>query len=133
MKLLHVIAVILVLYVGGFVLFLATLPVTPTGPVKADGIVALTGGDERLDKAVALLEQGAESVAAFATHAVLSGPAVERISASRLEELVVTNSIPLSQQAAKCPKIRRLSVAPLLARAIQSIHQGGSISTLFIS
>ncbi len=59
MKLLHVIAVILVLYVGGFVLFLATLPVTPTGPVKADGIVALTGGDERLDTAVALLEQGA--------------------------------------------------------------------------
>jgi ribose-phosphate pyrophosphokinase len=81
----------------------------------------------------ALLEQGAQSVAAFATHAVLSGPAVERISASPLEELVVTNSIPLSGQAAKCPKIRKLSVAPLLGRAIQSIHQGGSISTLFIS
>ncbi len=58
MKLLHVIAVILVLYIGGFVLFLAPRPQTPTGPVKADGIVALTGGDERLDKGVALLEQG---------------------------------------------------------------------------
>jgi ribose-phosphate pyrophosphokinase len=81
----------------------------------------------------ALLEQGAERVRAFATHAVLSGPAVGRISASPLEELVVTNSIPHSHHAAKCPKIRTLSVAPLLARAIQSIHQGGSISTLFIS
>jgi ribose-phosphate pyrophosphokinase len=81
----------------------------------------------------ALLEQGAESVAAFATHAVLSGPAVERISASPLEELVVTNSIPPSPAVVGCPKIRTLSVAPLLARAIQSIHHGGSISTLFIS
>ncbi|HTU48755.1 MAG TPA: ribose-phosphate pyrophosphokinase [Bryobacteraceae bacterium] len=80
----------------------------------------------------ALLGQGAASVAAFATHGVLSGPAVERISASPLEELVITNSIPTSGPAAKCPKIRTLSVAPLLARAIQSIHQGGSISTLFI-
>ena len=81
----------------------------------------------------ALLDQGARTVAAFATHAVLSGPAVERISTSRLQELVVTNSIPHTRQAEKCPKIRTLSVAPLLARAIQSIHQGGSISTLFIS
>jgi ribose-phosphate pyrophosphokinase len=81
----------------------------------------------------ALLEQGALSVTAFATHAVLSGSAVERISGSGLKELVVTNSIPLEQHAAKCPKIRVLSVASLLARAIQSIHQGGSVSTLFIS
>jgi ribose-phosphate pyrophosphokinase len=81
----------------------------------------------------ALLDQGALTVTAFATHAVLSGSAVERISGSALKELVVTNSIPLSPAAAKCPKIRALSVAPLLARAIQSIHQGGSISTLFIS
>jgi ribose-phosphate pyrophosphokinase len=81
----------------------------------------------------ALLDQGALSVAAFATHAVLSGSAVERISGSALKELVVTNSIPLSAPAAQCPKIRVLSVASLLARAIQSIHQGGSVSTLFIS
>jgi ribose-phosphate pyrophosphokinase len=80
----------------------------------------------------ALLDQGAQSVAAFATHAVLSGPAVERINKSKLEELVVTNSIPHSHHAAKCAKIRTLSVAPLLAKAIQSIHEGGSISTLFI-
>ncbi|MGI9074562.1 MAG: ribose-phosphate diphosphokinase [Bryobacteraceae bacterium] len=80
----------------------------------------------------ALLEQGAKSVTACATHAVLSGSAVERISASPLEELVVTNSIPHGCQAGKCRKIRTLSVAPLLARAIQSIHEGGSVSTLFV-
>ena len=86
-----------------------------------------------LVKAVeALLKQGALSVVACATHAVLSGPAVERISASPLEELVVTNSIPHHQHKEKCAKIRPLSVAPLLARAIQSIHEGGSISTLFM-
>jgi ribose-phosphate pyrophosphokinase len=80
----------------------------------------------------ALLEQGARSVTACATHAVLSGSAVERICASPLLELVVTNSIPLAGPATGCAKIRQLSVAPLLARAIQSIHEGGSISTLFI-
>ena len=80
----------------------------------------------------ALLEQGAKSVSACATHAVLSGPAVERIGASPIQELVVTNSIPHLCHAEKCGKIRTLSVAPLLARAIQSIHEGGSISTLFV-
>jgi ribose-phosphate pyrophosphokinase len=82
--------------------------------------------------AEALLEQGAKSVAGCATHPVLSGPAVERISTSALQELVVSNSIPLSEAAENCCKIRVLSVAPLLARAIQSIHEGGSVSTLFI-
>jgi ribose-phosphate pyrophosphokinase len=80
----------------------------------------------------ALLDQGAKSVRACATHAVLSGPAVERITASPLFELVVTDSIPLSKEASECQKIKVLSVASLLARAIQSIHEGGSISTLFI-
>jgi ribose-phosphate pyrophosphokinase len=80
----------------------------------------------------ALLEQGAKSVTACATHAVLSGQAVERICASPLKELVVTNSIPHACHADRCRKIRTLSVAPLLARAIQSIHEGGSISTLFV-
>jgi ribose-phosphate pyrophosphokinase len=80
----------------------------------------------------ALLNQGAKSVTACATHAVLSGPAVDRISSSPLQELVVTNTIPLSPAAAACSKIRVLSVAQLLGRAIQSIHEGGSISTLFI-
>jgi ribose-phosphate pyrophosphokinase len=80
----------------------------------------------------ALLTAGAKSVTACATHPVLSGPAVERISNSQLTELVVTNTIPLSPAAAACSKIRVLSIAQLLARAIQSIHEGGSISTLFI-
>ena len=78
----------------------------------------------------ALLKQGAKSVTACATHAVLSGPAVERIESSELQEVVVTNSIPLSEQARECSKIQTLSVAPLLARAIQSIHEDGSVSTL---
>ncbi len=80
----------------------------------------------------ALLGQGAQSVAACATHAVLSGAAVERIDASPLRELVVSNSIPLCEMAQKSDKIRALSIGPLLARAIQSIHEGGSVSRLFI-
>jgi ribose-phosphate pyrophosphokinase len=82
--------------------------------------------------AEAVLEAGGKSVTACATHAVLSGPAVERINASPLRELVVTNSIPLSAEAARCDRIRVLSIASLLARGIQSIHEGGSISTLFV-
>jgi ribose-phosphate pyrophosphokinase len=82
--------------------------------------------------AEALLKQGAKSVRACATHAVLSGPAVERIENSEIEEVVVTNSIPLSETADSCRRIKWLSVAPLLAKAIQSIHEDGSVSTLFV-
>ena len=78
------------------------------------------------------ISAGAESVSACATHAVLSGSAVKRIEESQIMEVVVTNSIPLKEEARRCDKIRQLSVAPLLARAIQSIHEGGSISTLFV-
>lgn len=80
----------------------------------------------------ALLAAGAKSVTACATHAVLSGQAVERISASRIEEVVFTNSIPLREEAMACKKIKTLSVAGLLARAIQSIHDETSVSTLFV-
>jgi ribose-phosphate pyrophosphokinase len=79
----------------------------------------------------ALIEKGAVSVAAAATHAVLSGPAVERIAESALLELVCSNSIPLSEEARACGKIRVLSVGALLARAIQSIHEETSVSVLF--
>ena len=82
--------------------------------------------------AEALLEQGARSVRACATHAVLSGPAVERIENSELEEVIVTNSIPLPDHADNCKRIKPLSVAPLLAKAIQSVHEDGSVSTLFV-
>jgi len=79
----------------------------------------------------ALLAQGAEKVYACASHAVLSGPAIERIAASGLEELVVTNTIPLSEEAMKVGKIKVLSIAGLLGRAIESIHMETSVSTLF--
>ena len=82
--------------------------------------------------AEALLEKGAASVSACATHAVLSGPAVERIEASEIKEVVFTNSIPLSAEARNCDRIKSLSVARLLADAIRSIHEGGSVSVLFI-
>src|ERR1017187_4234761 len=68
----------------------------------------------------ALLEAGATSVTACATHAVLSGPAVERIEQSNVLEVVVTNSIPLREEAIRCSRIKVLNIAPLLARAIKS-------------
>jgi ribose-phosphate pyrophosphokinase len=82
--------------------------------------------------AEALLEKGAASVSACATHAVLSGPAVPRIEESCLKEVIVTNSIPLSHEAKKSSRIKSLSVAKLLAEAIRSIHEETSVSVLFV-
>ena len=79
----------------------------------------------------ALLKNGATAVYACASHAVLSGPAVERIANSNLKELVVTNTIPLSPEAAAVDKIKVLSVAGLFGRAIEGIHMETSVSTLF--
>ena len=79
----------------------------------------------------ALLENGATKVYACASHPVLSGPAIKRISESRLEELVVTNSIPLTEEAQHVAKIKVLSIAGLLAATIESIHMETSVSTLF--
>jgi ribose-phosphate pyrophosphokinase len=90
-----------------------------------------TGGT-LVKSAEALLKAGAASVMAVATHAVLSPPSVERIGGSMIREVVLSNSIPLSEEGRRCEKIRTLSVAPLLARAIQSIHEETSVSTLFI-
>ena len=80
----------------------------------------------------ALMEKGAASVSACATHAVLSGPAVSRIEASCLKEVVVSNSIPLSKEARACSKIKTLSIAQLISDAIKSIHEETSVSVLFI-
>jgi len=80
----------------------------------------------------ALVDEGAAKVYAYATHAVLSGPAVERITKSPIEEVVVTDTIPLSPEAAACPKIRQLGVARLLGEAIKRIHQADSLSSLFV-
>jgi ribose-phosphate pyrophosphokinase len=82
--------------------------------------------------AEALMEKGAASVAACATHAVLSGDAVSRIEASCLKEVVLTNSIPLSKEAKKSSRIKSLSVAKLLAEAVRSIHEETSVSVLFV-
>jgi ribose-phosphate pyrophosphokinase len=82
--------------------------------------------------AEALKANGALQVSACATHGVLSGPAIERIQNSGLGEVVITNSIPLNGEAEKSGKVRVMSVAPLLARAIQSIHEESSVSELFI-
>ena len=82
--------------------------------------------------AEALAKQGATRVYACCTHPVLSGPATQRIAGSNLTELVVTNTIPLSPEASECRDIRVLSVAGLLGKAIQSIHEESSVSSLFI-
>jgi ribose-phosphate pyrophosphokinase len=79
----------------------------------------------------ALLDQGAKEVYACATHAVLSGPAIERIRESRLKQVIVTNTIPLREEAQKVGKIKVLSIAGLLGRAIESIHMETSVSSLF--
>src|SRR5512146_2657257 len=78
--------------------------------------------------AEALLARGAMSVSACATHAVLSGPAIERIESSKLNEVVFTNSIPISEEVLKVGRIKQLSVAALLGRAIQAIHEDTSVS-----
>jgi ribose-phosphate pyrophosphokinase len=82
--------------------------------------------------AVALKEVGAKLVVAYITHPVLSGPAVDRIGASQLDELVVTDTIPLSEAAQACPKIRQLSVAGLLAETMRRIRDEESVSSLYL-
>ena len=80
----------------------------------------------------ALKGQGAVKVLAYCTHAVLSGCAVDNINASNLDELVVTDTIPLSEAAASCDRIRQLSVAEMLAETIRRIYEGESVSSLFV-
>jgi ribose-phosphate pyrophosphokinase len=84
------------------------------------------------EAAQVLITRGAKAVYACCTHAVLSGPAIERLKNSALSKLVVTNTIPLKEEAKKCGKIEVLSVANLLGEAIKRIHEETSISTLFV-
>ena len=81
--------------------------------------------------AQALFEQGAKSISAACTHAVLSGPAIQRINESRLHQVITTNSIPTDEKEADCAKLKTLSIAPLLAEAIKRIHAEDSVSSLF--
>jgi ribose-phosphate pyrophosphokinase len=79
-----------------------------------------------------LKERGAKKVYAYCTHPIFSGPAIERIRlGDALDEVVITNTIPLSAEAAACKKIRQLSVAPLIAETIQRIASGDSVLSLF--
>jgi ribose-phosphate pyrophosphokinase len=84
------------------------------------------------EAASALKEQGATKVVAYATHPVLSGIAAQRINDSSLDELVVTNTIPLSEASKSCKKIRQLSAAVLLAETIRRISKEDSVSSLFM-
>jgi len=78
-----------------------------------------------------LKERGAKKVFAYCTHAVFSGPAIERIQSSKLDEVVVTDTIPLADEGKKCGKVRQLSVAFLFAETIRRISDGESVTSLF--
>nr|WP_295430063.1 ribose-phosphate diphosphokinase [uncultured Thiodictyon sp.] len=82
--------------------------------------------------AAALKEHGAQRVVAYCTHAVLSGPAVDTITNSVLDELVVTNTIPLRPEARNCPRIRQLSIGELLAETMRRVSNEESVSSLFM-
>ena len=78
----------------------------------------------------ALIEEGAKDVIIAATHAVLSGPAVDRLKKSRVSEVVVTNTLPISEEN-RFSNLTVLSIAPLLARAIKEVFEDGSVTSLF--
>jgi len=82
--------------------------------------------------AAALKKQGAKTVSSYCTHPVLSGDAIKNINNSELDELVVTNTIPLSEEAKKSTKIRQVSIANMLAETIHRIHQEESVSEMYI-
>jgi ribose-phosphate pyrophosphokinase len=98
--------------------------------VIADDIIDTAGTIQKA--AQALKNNGADRVLACAIHGVLSGPAIERIEKSPLDKLIITNTIPLTAERAKCQKIVMLSVARLLGQAIRSIHEETSVSSLFV-
>ena len=79
----------------------------------------------------ALLKQGAKSISASCTHAVLSGPAIERINNSQLDQVITTNSMPTADKEQECSKLKTLSIGDLLAEAINRIHNEDSVSSLF--
>ena len=84
------------------------------------------------EAAKALKEKGAERVLAYCTHGVLSGPAIGRIENSAIDELVITDTIPLSEAARNCKRIRQLSIAELMAETLRRINADESVSSLFV-
>ena len=103
--------------------------VTGKAVVIMDDIIDTAGTLSEAAKVI--IANGAKNISACCTHAVLSGPAVERVTNSEMTQLVVTDTIPLRETAQSCPKIVQLSVSHLFARAILGIHQEDSISSLF--
>jgi ribose-phosphate pyrophosphokinase len=98
--------------------------------ILQDDIIDTAGTIQKA--ATALKDAGAERVLACAVHGVLSGPAIDRIEKAPLDQLIVTNSIPLTEGGQKCKKIVVLSVARLLGQAIRNIHEETSVSSLFV-
>ncbi len=84
------------------------------------------------EAASVIVEKGAKAVHAYCTHPVLSGPAIDRINTSSLSSLVVTDTIPLSEEAEKCDKIETLSIAKLVGEAIMRSYRGDSVNSLFV-
>ena len=115
---------------------LQTLPSALSGIVSV--ITTSSSVDDMIDTAGTLVkaadvlkERGAKKVYSYCTHAVFSGPAIERIQASKLDEVVVTDTIPLAADGKKCAKVRQLSVAFLFAETIRRISDGESVTSLF--
>jgi ribose-phosphate pyrophosphokinase len=117
---------------------------TGVNEAKAMNIIGCVEGkdtlilDDMIDTAGTLVEsvsklneEGAKSVSACATHAILSGPAIERINSSQLENVIVTDTLPLSSAAEKCTKIQLVSAEKLFAKAIRNIHNEDAMSDLF--
>jgi len=98
--------------------------------VVVDDIIDTAG--TLVKTADALLERGARSVYAAGVHPVLSGPAIGRIMSSQIQKVMVTDTLALGPEAAECPKIEQLSLAVLLGEAIRRIHEGASVSSLFV-
>lgn len=98
--------------------------------VIVDDIVDTAGTLTQAAKAI--MDKGAKSVMAISTHAVLSGEAIKRINESPLQSIAVSDTIPLGDKVARCPKIKILTVAQLFAEAIRRIHTGESVSSLFV-
>lgn len=106
------------------------------GEVKDRDVIVL---DDMIDTAgtltaacQAIKDEGAKKIVAYTSHPVFSGPAIERIAKSPIDQIVVTDTIPLSEEAKACGKIVQVSVSPLIAEAIRRIHHGDSVSSLFV-
>jgi ribose-phosphate pyrophosphokinase len=98
--------------------------------VIVDDIIDTAG--TLVHSAEALIERGARSVYATGVHPVFSGPAIDRINSSAIERVMVTDTLALSESARNCPKVEQLSLAVLLGEAIRRIHEGASVSSLFV-